>query len=915
MRPVILTFLLWLSLQVAAQNFSIRTLPTQQQLPVARVHCLLQDSEGYIWYGTVGGLCRDNGYQVDIFRPSDTKSRKNAGWIHCLMEDKAGNIVFGTNDGAFYINKADYSIHRITFKGINLADSMVTAIYTDSKGMIWMGVAGHILLADNNYHIKKVYQCRLNGKDATPASFYEDSHSAFYTTLWEKGILRLDKNRQQFTPMGWPQESIPIHMIEDTQNHCFWVCARGAGIVKMRIAGGYKCELEAQPATTATKGQSILLYMLRDSRRDIFWATTTDDLYAYRIDTQGKLQNLDLSHVLRPGKKILDGLMEDNSGRIYVAGWAPHTFIISSEQTEIVRRTIEPIRKLTGFPVLADRTVTDGGYIWIWQGRTGLALYNKQTEQLLFSPWKVENTITRCGDITNPQRENGIWAFSGSQVMRLWHENGKINREDIVTLPAGETVAYVCDDQQQSLWIASDKHLYHLSLLGRRLRTIASLPDKTLQMHTDKQANAYLALGAAGLYKVSSKGKAVLLSKDIDESFLSVRVSTDGTVWASTFEGSVYHYLPAKNTLLKEKEMGNEEGHAIKSITVDGMGHVWTLTDHQVREIVPGTHAFRQILNTSPSVDVSYFYTLELIDQDVVSIDGAGALLEVPSSAELNVQTSVQPRLASVVLDDNTMFPGKGVYVLRLKPDENTAELRLTTLDYSHASEIRYAYMLKGEDREWTYLSQGSNVILLRKLSKGSHKLLVKATNKYGCWGDACELLTIDRAPHWWETWWAYLLYIVVVIAVAIGLWQLQRRIHLLRRLIIRRQQVRLNEIEMKREDISKLQRDDEFLQRAIAKTEEYLSDPGYNVEALSADMCMSRITFYRRMQEQTGLSPTEFIRDIRLKKAASLLMQHPDATISDVARKVGFATPTYFTRCFKEKFGVLPKDYNKKEE
>lgn len=125
-----------------------------------------------------------------------------------------------------------------------------------------------------------------------------------------------------------------------------------------------------------------------------------------------------------------------------------------------------------------------------------------------------------------------------------------------------------------------------------------------------------------------------------------------------------------------------------------------------------------------------------------------------------------------------------------------------------------------------------------------------------------------------------------------------------------RRRQVSLSEIELKREDIARLQRDDDFLRRAIAKTEEHISDTEYNVEALSADMCMSRITLYHRIQEQTGLTPTDFIRDIRLKKAASLLCNNPHATVADIASKVGFATPKYFSKRFKEKFGVLPKDY-----
>ncbi len=119
-----------------------------------------------------------------------------------------------------------------------------------------------------------------------------------------------------------------------------------------------------------------------------------------------------------------------------------------------------------------------------------------------------------------------------------------------------------------------------------------------------------------------------------------------------------------------------------------------------------------------------------------------------------------------------------------------------------------------------------------------------------------------------------------------------------------------MDEIEFRREDITRERLDDEFIRNALAAVESHLSDTNFNVEALASEMCMSRATLHRRMQAQTGMSPTEFIRDIRLKKAAQLFSSQPNATITDVATRVGFATPQYLTKCFREKFGKSPKDF-----
>ena len=99
---------------------------------------------------------------------------------------------------------------------------------------------------------------------------------------------------------------------------------------------------------------------------------------------------------------------------------------------------------------------------------------------------------------------------------------------------------------------------------------------------------------------------------------------------------------------------------------------------------------------------------------------------------------------------------------------------------------------------------------------------------------------------------------------------------------------------------------DEQLLQKALKLIEEHIDNSEYNVEQLSADMGMSRMNLYRKLQAITGQTPTEFIRTIRLKRAAQLL-QDGKLNVSEVADRVGFSSSSYFTKCFKEQFGVLP--------
>jgi len=73
--------------------------------------------------------------------------------------------------------------------------------------------------------------------------------------------------------------------------------------------------------------------------------------------------------------------------------------------------------------------------------------------------------------------------------------------------------------------------------------------------------------------------------------------------------------------------------------------------------------------------------------------------------------------------------------------------------------------------------------------------------------------------------------------------------------------------------------------------------------------MCMSRATLYRKITSITGSSPSDFVKNVRLRKAAELLKEG-GLSIAEIADQVGFNTPSYFTKSFKKLFGVLPTQY-----
>ena len=98
------------------------------------------------------------------------------------------------------------------------------------------------------------------------------------------------------------------------------------------------------------------------------------------------------------------------------------------------------------------------------------------------------------------------------------------------------------------------------------------------------------------------------------------------------------------------------------------------------------------------------------------------------------------------------------------------------------------------------------------------------------------------------------------------------------------------------------------FIARFKEVVEKRLDDSNLSVEDLAAEMNLSRVQLYRKVKAVTGSSPVELLRSARLNRGYQLLLTS-DKTISEVAYAVGFTSPSYFTKCFKDEFGHSPTD------
>ncbi len=117
-------------------------------------------------------------------------------------------------------------------------------------------------------------------------------------------------------------------------------------------------------------------------------------------------------------------------------------------------------------------------------------------------------------------------------------------------------------------------------------------------------------------------------------------------------------------------------------------------------------------------------------------------------------------------------------------------------------------------------------------------------------------------------------------------------------------------EIKISADAVTTTSIDNEFLKKALALTERNISNSGFDAEAFAREMFLSRSQLHRKLLALTGKAPGEFIRLIRLKHAARLLLQK-NLSITQVALEIGFNSPSHFTKAFHNQFGCLPSEFS----
>lgn len=258
-----------------------------------------------------------------------------------------------------------------------------------------------------------------------------------------------------------------------------------------------------------------------------------------------------------------------------------------------------------------------------------------------------------------------------------------------------------------------------------------------------------------------------------------------------------------------------------------------------------------------------------------------------------------------------------------LPHNQNNITFYFSTLNYATPSHDTYRYRLRPIETQWNLSADrsGQAQATYKALPPGEYTFEVQAANTSGQWGPLTTQ-TFIITPPWWQTTCAKTIYLLIIISALIAatnLYLKKKRQRLIaendqrvNRLFELRQQARHQfaaSANIHPDKITVNAEEQKLVTMMLKAIQLHINDQQYNADLLARDLAISRASLYKKMQNILGITPTDFIRNVRLKRAAQMLAES-QLSITEIAHSVGFATPRNFSASFKKMFGVLPSEY-----
>jgi len=402
-------------------DIKFERLSIEHGLSQITVHAILQDSKGFLWFGTEDGLNRFDGYKFVTFRHDDNDSTSiSDNFIWSIIEDKSGFIWIGTNGGG--LNRYDYLSNSFTYymhdpKNANsISENNIRKVFEDSGGELWIGTNSSGLCKfdrSQNKFIRITSNKNPNSLSSNNIRFIsEDENKNLWIATDGGGVNKFDKNTNKFFPyysfiFNKNIIAAPVVWSLLNEGNIVWIGTYENGLIKFNVKTG-KVENHFYRANNNSLIQNNITYILKDASRHL-WICTEAGLSILNINS-GKFYNYrhNISDIKSIGNNIIRCAYSDKSNLIWLGTFGGGVNKINlNKKFKTYSHDPSDINSVSHNMIRAIYQ-DSGKNIWVGTLGNGLNLLNKEKNK--FEHFTADNSTT---------------SISNNIITSIWEDNEK----------------------------------------------------------------------------------------------------------------------------------------------------------------------------------------------------------------------------------------------------------------------------------------------------------------------------------------------------------------------------------------------------------------------------------------------------------------------------------------------------------
>ena len=855
-----------------ASSVITRHYTTSEGLPSNNVMCAIKDKDGFLWFGTWYGLCRFDGEKFVTYNKSIKSStvvppRK----VESLAEDACGRLWLKTVDWKLYV------FDRLSeqFRAVN--DELKR--YT------------------NNLQVIKIQQTKggqvlLLTKDKTLLLAQTDAKG-------EVIISRLFHSKGLIDP-----QSLQLYhdVMAEKDGYAYYI---GQDYRLFLIKGSLNTlknsmtEQEAkrewqearlrQLATEANIQKYSSLYMDRDS---LLWITTNDNGLYCVSQPRHLFRLIALPDGDQTGVRCL---FQMNNGNLLVSSRSRNVYIYHPNG----QLTAQLSYSQYGIGAVYDAMEDEQGRLWLSTKGDGLVIATPDARlpsgyRFVHYLHQQEKPSSISGNnvyMTYKDSQGHVWVCtldgglnlvgeSADGSLCFFHKQNGFRHYPAYGLYT--EVRNITEDNSGRLWIGTIDGLMSIDTHFKKPEDIV------FHTYHDTPSASFANNDIYTLYRDQHQ-----------------------QIWVGAFGGGLQRLVIENDNqlgaVLGFAPLGPREGlrnDVIFSITEDRQAHLWFATEGGLSCYSQETGRIRNFdrYDGLPPVEMEEASAVCCQDGQIWMGCKQGILAFMPQqlhTSNVNYRTFILD-----LVSDNQSYIGPVALAysdsIELSHKKNAFTIEFAALNYQNRRNVSYRYQLEGFDHDWRY-SGPHRVASYNEVPPGRYTFVVETFDDANPAFHSTARLFIRILPPWWQTWWAYFIYIIILLFIA---WMIVRTILQMNRM---RNEIyisqRLAKLTTKPDDA------DEFIDRLHRIIRENISNGDFNIDDLAQEMGLSRSAFYKKVKSQTGFAPVDLIKEFRLSHAAELL-QTTSHSITEIAYRSGFRDAGYFGKCFRKRYGMSPREY-----